>query len=176
VPVQHDDFQGEITKVGQNLNWDPHTEKGSGIHGSNLWDSSYSSAFSDNRFAFYAHDIPTGACVEIGNPSSGVSAGGNVLYLKCANATFVSHTQTGGNALQLWGQTSTLGLHVKYLEGDNLQGYALWGGGVSSGQNLGGTTVEYGRATHTNLNPRYAGLKPWDTSHAVAYQDAQPSP
>ena len=36
----------------------------------------------------------------------------------------MAHSQTGGNGLQLWGDTDTLGLDVKYLEVDNAQGRA----------------------------------------------------
>ena len=122
-PVDHDDFQGTIWKVGQHLTWDPHTEKGTGLHAANLWDANSTGNFTNNRFAFYAHDIPVGACVEYGN-NQGVATG-DVLYLKCVNETEVAQTQTGGNALQLWGNinnTTKATLDVKYLEGDNLQG------------------------------------------------------
>jgi hypothetical protein len=174
--LDHLDLQGEITKVGQNLAWDPHIEKGTGEHGAILWDSNYSYAFANNRFAFYAHDIPTGACVEVGSPLVATGAGGNVLYEKCVNATDVATIQTGGNALQLWGDTSNLGLDVKYLEGENLQGYAVRDAGVYSGQTCKNSIVEYGRASNTNQNPRYAGQNPWMTDCGVGYQDVQPSP
>ena len=174
-PVDHDDFQGTIWKVGQNLAWDPHSEKGTGLHGANLWDANQTGNFTNNRFAFYAHDIPTGACVEFGNDQPASQATGNVLYLKCVNATKVAQRQAGGNALQTWGDTNTLGLDVKYLEADNLQGYAFWGGGVYPGQNLHGVTIEYGRASHTDLNPRFAGRSPWDRRYGVAYGRVRPA-
>ena len=75
--------------------------------------------------------------------------------------------QTGGNALQIWGDTNTLGLDVKYLEGKNLQGLCLLDG-ISSGQTAKGVTIEYGRATNTNQNPRYARQSPWD-SHGESF-------
>jgi hypothetical protein len=168
-PVDHDDFQGTISKVGQNLAWDPHSEKGTGEHGANLWDANQIGNFTNNRFAFNMHDIPTGACVEFGNDQPLSQATGNVLYLRCVNATKVAVRQGGGNALQCWGDTITLGLDVKYIEGDNLQGHAFWAGGVYPGQNLRGVTIEYGRASRTNLNPRYAGQSPWDRRYGVAY-------
>jgi hypothetical protein len=173
-PVDHNDFQGTIWKVGQHLAWDNHQEKGSGLHGANLFDQPTTLAFTNNRFAFDMHDIPTGACVEFGNDQV-APAGGNVLYLRCVNASFVSTLQTGGNALQLWGDTNTIGLDIKYLEGDNLQGYALFTH-VYPGQTCHGVTVEQGRASNTNLNPRYAGKSPWDTTHGIVYQDVRPSP
>ena len=105
-PVDHDDFQGTIWKVGQHLAWDPHAEAGTGLHAANLWDANQTGAFTNNRFAFYAHDIPVGACVQFGN-NQGVATG-NVLYLKCVNATDEAQKQTGGNALQIWGDTNRL--------------------------------------------------------------------
>jgi hypothetical protein len=169
-PVDHNDFQGTIWKIGQHLAWDNHQEKGSGLHGANLFDQPTTLAFTNNRFAFDMHDIPTGACVEFGNDQT-APASGNVLYLRCVNASFVSTLQTGGNALQLWGNTSTIGLDIKYLEADNLQGYALFTH-VYPGQTCQGVTVEQGRASNTNQNPRYAGQSPWDTSHGIVYQHA----
>ena len=175
-PVDHDDFQGTIWKVGQNLAWDPHQEKGSGMHGANLWDGNYTGDFTNNRFAFDMHDIPTGACVEFGNDQPVSQATGNILYLRCVNATFVSTLQTGGNALQLWGDTNTLGLDVKYLEAENLQGYALFDNGVYSGQTCTGVTIEHGNASNTNQNPRYTRQNPWQTNKSIVYQDVSPTP
>ena len=174
--TDHDDFQGTIWKVGQNLAWDPHAEKGSGLHGANLYDSADNNNFTNNRFAFYAHDIPTGACVEFGDNSTTAIATGNVLYLKCVNATFVSQTQTGGNALQTWGLTAHVGLDVKYLEGDNLRGYAYHDAAISSGQNASGIATEYGRASNTNLNPRYASDGPWQILFGEVFHNVLPTP
>ena len=120
------------------------------------------------------HDIPVGACVEFGNAQPSSQATGNTLYLKCVNATNVSTIQTGGNALQIWGDTNTLGLDVKYLEGDNLQGFCLHNA-ISSGQTAKGVTIEYGSATHTNRNPRYAGQSPWDSSGNVVFKRVRPA-
>ena len=62
-PVDHDDFQGTISKIGQHLAWDTHcvNECGTGLHGANLWDGATAGNFTNNRFAIYAHDMPTGA-------------------------------------------------------------------------------------------------------------------
>jgi hypothetical protein len=169
-PTEHDDFQGTIGDLNPNLANDPHADKGSGLHAVLLDDVSNSNAFTNNRLAFYAHDIPVGACVEAGNNTLPSAAGGNVLYLKCVNETFVATTQSGGNGIQFWGYTTNLGLDIKYIEVDNAEGYALWGGGLYSGQTLSGVSVEYGRASNTNLNPRYAGKGPWDLRSGVHYK------
>jgi hypothetical protein len=173
--VDHNDFEGTITKVGQTLAWDPHSEKGTGVHGAILWDANTNYAFTNNRFAFYAHDIPTGACVELGNDQPSSRASGNVLYEKCVNETEVARQQTGGNGLQLWGDTNTLRLDVKFLEVDNAQGRALDSQGLNRGQTLAGVRVEYGRASRTNRNPRYAGQSPWDSYGGVAYMRVRPA-
>lgn len=178
-PVDNNDFQGTIWKVGQNLTWDPHSEKGTGEHAANLWDGATAGNFTNNRFAFYAHDIPTGACIEFGNDDPTSQATGNVVYLKCVNETEVALRQTGGNGLQFWGDTNTLGVQVKYLEVDTAEGRGLDSQGVSSGQSLAGVTVEYGQASKTNqnanLNEPNSGL-PWDRRDGVAYKNVSPTP
>jgi hypothetical protein len=170
--AEHDDFQGTIWKVGQNLARDPHAEKGSGEHCVNL-DDGGQYAFQDNRFAFYCHDIPTGAAIEYG--SRNIPPVHNAIYLKAANLTFVSQTQTGGNAIQFWGVNGQ-SADIKYLAVAGAEGYGLFDGGMYSGTTLSGVTVEYGRASNTNQNPRYAGKNPWDSSHNVAYKSVRPFP
>ena len=167
----NNDFQGEIWKVGQNLAWDPHSEKGTGLHCVNM-DDDGAYAFHDNRLAVYCHDIPTGAAIEYG--SAGVAPVNNTIILKAVNLTDVAQTQTGGNALEFWGVAGQ-GADVKYLEVSNAQGYGVEDGGMN-GHSLAGVTVDYGRASNTNLNPRYAGDNPWQTDDHVVYQDVQPTP
>ena len=170
--AEHNDFQGTVWKVGQNLAWDPHLEKGSGLHCANL-DDGGQYAFQDNRFAFYCHDIPTGAAIEYG--SRNIAPVRNTIYLKATNLTFVSRTQTGGNGIQFWGVNGQ-SADIKYIEVANAQGYGLFDGGMYTGTTLSGVTVEYGRANNANQNPRYATYNPWQTNKAVLYQDAAPSP
>jgi hypothetical protein len=98
-----------------------------------------------------------------------------VIYEKAVNLTFVSHTQTGGNAIQFWG-IGGQSADIKYLEVHNAQGYGLFDGGMYPGTTLTGVTVEYGRASNTDLNPRYAGQNPWDLSAGVVYKALQPAP
>jgi hypothetical protein len=172
-PTSGNDFQGEITKVGQNLAWDPHTEKGSGEHCVNLDDGGYF-PYHDNRFAFYCHEIPTGAAIEYGS-SRDYPPQNNTIYLKAVNLTFLSTLQTGGNAIQFWGIDGQ-SADIKYLEVQNAQGYGLFDGGMYSGTTLSRVTLEHGKASNTNLNPRYAGQDPWRSTHGVVYQGVQPAP
>ncbi len=174
--VAYDDFQGEITRVGENLARDPHMEKGSGLHGVLLWDSGNGYAFTNNRFAFYCHDIAVGAAVEVGN-SVAANATGNVLYLKAVGLTFVSTIQTGGNGIEYWGALG-LGMDVKYLEVDDAEGRAIDTNGLYPGVSLTGVTVEYGRASDTNQNARLNepdNQLPWDWRGAIVYEQVRPA-
>jgi hypothetical protein len=169
-PTDHDDLQGEISNVGLHTAYDPHSEKGTGLHAANLWDGPSSAAFTNNRFAFYAHDIPVGACVEYGNDSG--AATGDTLYLKCVNETEVATSQTGGNGIQFWGsKMPTATLSMPYIECNNLQGACIY-----SIANAPGVTVAYGRATATNKNTRINGTQPWVAGRGIVYQDVQPAP
>lgn len=170
--AEHNDFQGTIWKVGQNLAWDPHVEKGSGLHCVNL-DDGGQYAFQDNRFAFYCHDIPTGAAIQYG--SKNIAPVRNTIYLKAVNLTFAAQSQTGGNAIQFWGVNGQ-SADIKYLEVSNAQGYGLFDGGMYSGTSLSGVTLQDGHASGTNQNPRYTGQNPWDTSAGVVYKAVQPAP
>ena len=175
-PTENDDFQGTIWKVGQNLDWDPHTEKGTGEHcAGEFADNGGGHAFTNNRMAFYCRDVPTGAAFAFGVSAPAVMTG-NVLYLKAVNLTDVAKYQTGGNGVELWGHTDKMGLDVKYLHVSDAQGYGLFTGGVYSGQTCQGVTVEHGTATNTNLNPRYADQNPWDRRCGVAYENVTPAP
>lgn len=175
-PVSNDDFEATIWKVGQNLAWDPHAEKGTGEHcAGEFADNGGGFDFTDNRMAFYCHGIPTGAAFAFGVKAPAVMTG-NVLYLKGVNLTNVAKQQTGGNGIELWGDTNRMGLDVRYLEVSDAQGYAVFTGGVYSGQNCRGVTVDYGVARNTNLNPRYESQGPWDTHCGVIYKHVSAPP
>jgi hypothetical protein len=172
-PTTGNDFEGEITRAGENHAWDPHTEKGSGEHGANLDDGGYF-PFAHNRIALYIHDQPSGAGIEYG-ASKGYPPRHNTIIEKAVNLTFVSRIQTGGNAIQFWGIEGQ-SADIRYLEVSHAQGYGLFDGGMYSGTSLSGVTLEHGRATKTNLNPRYAGERPWRSGHGVVYKRVQPAP
>lgn len=172
----HLDFQGLIHDVTSHA-WDPHSEKGTGVHGAILWDGSASLPFTNNRLAFDVQNDAVGACVEIGqSPGSSTPSNGNTLYMRCNGNACRATTQTCGNGLQLWGQTSNLILDVKYLEVDNYAGYPTYGHAISSGQNASNVTVEYGRATNDKTNPYPSLAFLWDNTKGIVYQDVQPAP
>lgn len=173
--TEHDDFNGTVWKVGQNLAWDPHLEKGTGLHCVNLNDNNIY-PFQHNRFAFYCHDISSGAAIQYGAAHpAGPKPVRNTIYLLAVNLTEVAKIQTGGNGIQFWGvdgQSAT----VNFIEVENAEGYALWDGGMNSGTTLRGVTVAEGRASNTNQNPRYAGQNPWSDRLGEVYKSVRPAP
>ena len=174
-PTEHDDFNGTIWKVGQNLAWDPHAEKGTGLHCVNLDDNNLY-PFRDNRFAFYCHDIPSGAAIEYGaSQRADPKPVKNTIYLLAVNLTDVAKIQTGGNGIQFWGVNGQ-SAEIKFIQVTNAEGHALWDGGMNRGTNLRGISVEYGRASNTNQNPLYAGQNPWSDRLGEVYRSVLPSP
>ncbi len=108
-PTEHVDFNGTIWKVGQNLAWDPHIEKGTGLHCVNLDDNNIY-PFQHNRFAFYCHDISSGAAIEYGAAHrADPKPVKNTIYLLAVNLTEVAKIQTGGNGIQFWGVERPVG-------------------------------------------------------------------
>jgi hypothetical protein len=175
-PVDGDDFQGEISDAGFRTDRDPHTEKGTGLHGAILWDSSSSFAFTGNRFAFDVHDQPAGGAVEVGDDGTVIDGSANTLILRATNLTDHAVSQTGGSALELWG-ASGLGLHVPYLEAAHIQGRAVDTQGVADHTaGMAGVTVDYARATDTNLNSQLNEPDPklpYDPRGGVVYRDVR---
>ena len=174
-PTEHDDFNGTIWKIGQNLARDPHAEKGTGLHCVNMDDNNVY-PFRHNRFAFYCHDISSGAAIQYGAAHrAGPKPVRNVIYLRAVNLTALAQSQTGANGIQFWGVDGQ-SAEVKFIQVDNAKGYALWDGGMNSGTSLSGVTVVEGHASRTNQNPRYAGQNPWSDRRGEIYQTVAPAP
>jgi len=173
--TEHDDFSGTIWGVGQNLAWDPHLEKGTGLHCVNLDDDNIY-PFEHNRFAFYCHDISSGAAIEYGAAHrTGPKPRKNTIYLLAVNLTEVAKSQTGGNGIQFWGADGQSAV-IRFIQVDHAEGFALWDGGMNAGTSLEGVTVVDGRASNTNRNPRYAGRNPWSDRLGEVYQTVLPAP
>lgn len=158
-PIQYNDVEGSITHFSlTNGQYDSHVEKCSGIHGANIADANYAD-ISHNRFAFDVEDSTcSGGGISFGSNQSTNIPHDNAVIVKCVSLTFVSTLQTGGNCYQTWGYGNQ-NTDIKYLEANDLTGHAVWAGGLYSKPNsaLATDTIEYGRATNTDQNPRYAG-------------------
>jgi hypothetical protein len=169
-PDTHLDLKGEIYHWGLNLGLDPHTEKGTGLHGANLADSPF--GVGDSRFALNVHDGATGAGVEAGGRSDFFER--NTLYLRCRNLSKVATTLTAGNCVQLWGVNVKYN-DFRYIDAANLAGRPYQTGGMYAGQSLSTDRVDYGRAIHTNLNPRIGSIR-WDRRFGTTFRNVSPSP
>lgn len=169
------DLKGEVSHWGENLSWDPHAEKGTGLHGILVADSNY--GVEDSRFAIYAHDGATGAGMEIGGASSTDGAWDNTIYMSCRNLTMEATRQIAGNCIQAWGDNVT-GNKIAYLRAANIQGRAWDAEGMYKRQSLATDSIAYGRASDTNLNPHLETTEPsvparaaWDGRHGIRLGD-----
>lgn len=175
--VDHADIKGEVSNWGTDLTQDPHAEKGTGLHGINVADSSY--GVNNSRIAMYTHDGSAGAGMQIGGANATDNAADNTIYMKCLNLTMHAVSQIAGNCVQVWGENITNN-DFKYIEATNLQGRPFDVDGVYSGQTLSTNTIDYGRATNTNLNSSMnesiAQNVHWDSRGGVVLVDVAPTP
>ena len=177
-PITGCDLQGEIDHWGENPANDPHAENGTGVHAANVADVT-GGVYTNNRLALYAHDGPTGAAIQIGNPDATGQISGNTIILKAVNLTKVATSQVAGNALQEWGGVP-MQINVPYLEAANLAGRAVDANGVYGGVSQAGVRIAYGRATNTNLNTFLAQTESsvpsttaWDPRHGTVFADTR---
>lgn len=146
----HLDIEGDISHWGLDLAFDPHQEKGTGLHGAMLADAYY--GVEDSRFVLTVHDGAAGAGVTAGGARPTDVFRDNTLSVRCRNLTMRATSQVAGNCLEFWGQNVT-GNVVEYLSASNIQGRPFDANGMDSGQSLASDVILYGRATRTNLNP-----------------------
>lgn len=175
----HLDLKGDISRWGLKLSLDPHSEKGTGLHGANLADAQY--GVRDSRFALHVHDGAAGSGIELGGSNSTDGFWNNTLYLWCQNLTMAATSQVAGNCVQTWGD-NVVGNDFAYLEAENLQGRPYDANGMYSGQSLSTDKVDYGRASNTNLNPALASTESgiganvlWDTRRGTQFLDVAQS-
>lgn len=165
----HDNFiRVEVENCAlQSLKWDPHQEKGTGLHGANVQDSNHSSVH-DNTIALHVHDFPKygGSAIEFGVVSGGSQPYGNHLYVKAARLKMNATTQTAGNGVNLWGgpmHDNTF--HV--VEVEDMAGHAINRDGSSASYT--NMTVREGTAVNCCQNQRYAGQNPWMKRAGLTY-------
>lgn len=153
-------LKGVAGTANPNLAYDPHAEKGTGIHAWNLADAT-GGVLENSTIAADVLDQATGAGVEVAMSQIGPNV---TLYTRAKHLGFAvsgtswtgdAQTQVAGNVVQLWGGTPTGSLDVKYAEGNNIQGRIIESDGASGSANFSQSTVETGIATGPILqNPR----------------------
>jgi hypothetical protein len=152
-------LKGMAGTATPNLAYDPHAEKGTGIHAWNLADAT-GGLLEDSTIAADVLNQATGAGVEVDTGQIGPNV---TLYARANHLGFAvpgtswtgdAQSQVAGNVVQLWGGTPPGALDVKYAEGNDIQGRIVESNGVSGSANLSQSTVEYGVATGAILrNP-----------------------
>lgn len=115
------DVKGESARCGLNTALDPHTDKGTGLHGAYIGGGS---APTSGRFEWYAHDQPTGAGVEAGAYCQNIA-------LRIAAHRMTWPKPSAGAGFQPWGAHNS-SVVVEYLAVDSAQ-YAIYAGSLSSG-------------------------------------------
>lgn len=165
----HDNFlRAEIENVAlQSLKFDPHAEKGTGLHGMNLQDSNHSSV-RNNIVAIYVHDCPKygGSAIECGVASGGSQPYGNHYYIKAERLLMNAKSQTAGNGMNWWGGAQHDNI-VHVIEVDHIAGHGI--NQDSSSAAYTNVVVQAGTATNYCLNPRYAGQSPWMKRKGMVY-------
>jgi hypothetical protein len=148
-------LKGLVTEAGLHLGYDPHAEKGTGIHAWNIADGPPGHVVEHSTFAADIKDQPTGAGVSVGMGDIGP---GDVLYARAVHLGFAlrgttwrgeARDQVAGNVVQLWGPTPPEGgrLDIRYVVGDRIQGRIVETAGAYSGASYALSSVDYGRST-----------------------------
>lgn len=154
----HLDLKGRISRWGLNLTLDPHSEKGTGLHGANLGDAVR--GVRDSRFVLDLADSLVGSGVEAGGATGTDGFWHNSLYLRCRNLRKLAVRLTAGNCLQVWGD-NVVDNDFAYIAAESIDGRPYDASGMFDGQSLATDRVRYGRAVRTNLNPRTGNIR-WD--------------
>jgi len=157
-----------------NLAWDPHGERGTGIHAFNIADAGAGSGLVENTtIVADVLNQATGAGVEWDMYRTGPN---DVLYAKATNLGFAvpgttwtgdAQHQGAGNVVQLWGGSSPPGgsLDIRYVEGDNIQGRMLETRGAAAGADYSNAILEYGVATGPILQNTGLSRVAYDTGN-----------
>jgi hypothetical protein len=167
----HLDFKGDVYDWGQNLKWDPHTEKGTGLQGINVADSQY--GVNESQLAFHVHNSRVGSGLQIGGANATDGARGNTIYLWCQKLTIDTPDGVSGNCAQVWGENVT-GNIFRYIVAERLSGRPYQASGMFANQSLATEKVVYGRASRTNLNRAYDKIR-WDRHCGTVFDDVAPS-
>lgn len=134
------------------LELDPHSEKGTGIHAWNIADAE-GGLVENSTFVADVVDQATGSAVQIDTSHIGghvdVYARARHLGFAIPGTTWHGYAgqQVAGNVIQLWGGTPPGTLDLRYVEGDGIQGRLVDTSGVSDGADLSDVSVGVTRAT-----------------------------
>jgi hypothetical protein len=178
--ITHLTLVGSSGSSSQNLDYDPHEEKGTGLHAWNLADAT-GGYVSDSTFAADTVDQATGAAVEVQTDRIGSNV---VLYARARHLGFAlpgtswtgdAKSQVAGNVVQLWDEGGKAGsLDIRYAEGNDIQGRILDTNGCSG--DLSAVKLEYGRATGPILQNPLVSKVAYQAKNGLQLGDVQPLP
>lgn len=144
------------------LELDPHSEKGTGIHAWNIADAT-DGLVSDSTFAADVVGQATGSAVEIDTGRIGANVR---VYATARDVGFsvpgtswrgFARQQVAGNVVQLWGGSIPGTLELPYVAGTDIKGRLIDTSGVSEGADLSGVHVGITRAGRILGNPLLTG-------------------
>ena len=174
-------LKGVAGSADPNLSWDPHAEKGTGIHAWNIADAT-GGLVQNSVFAADTLDQATGAGVEIDTSQIGanvkVFARATHLGFPIPGTSWLGYAQqqTAGNVVQLWGGSLVGSLDIAYVEGNDIQGRMVQAGGINSGADISKTTVDYGRATGPIMESPLVSTPAYMTNGGIKLGDVSPTP
>lgn len=155
-------LQGVAGSASPDLELDPHSEKGTGIHAWNIADAD-GGLVENSTFAADVVDQATGAGVQIDTSQVAnvtVSARARHVGFAIPGTSWQGYArrQVAGNVVQLWGGTPPGTLDLPYVEGADIQGRLVDTSGVRDGASLARVRVGVTRATGRILeNPLLSG-------------------
>jgi hypothetical protein len=173
-------LKGVAGTADPSLAFDPHGEKGTGIHAWNIADAT-GGMVENSIFAADTRDQATGAAVEIETDR----VANVVVYARARNVGFAlpntswngdAIEQVAGNVIQLWGGSAAGRLDIRYAEGDQIQGRMVETNGVYQGADLSQVSVDYGRATGPILQNPFLSSVAYEVSGGLYLGDCLPLP
>jgi hypothetical protein len=145
-------LKGVAGTATPNLAYDPHAEKGTGIHAWNIADAT-GGLVQNATLAMDTVDQATGAAVEVEagqlGPNVKMYARARHLGFAIPGTTWLGYAQQqgAGNVFQVWGATPQAPFDLAYAEGNNIMGRILETDGAYGGADYSQSTLDYGRAT-----------------------------
>jgi hypothetical protein len=178
--ITHLTLAGRTGSSSQDLAYDPHMEKGTGLHGWNIADAN-GGYVSDSTFAADTLGQATGAAVSIETDRVRSDV---VIYARARHLGFAlpgtswtgdAQIQVAGNVIELWDVGGKAGsLDIRYAEGNDIQGRILDTNGCSG--DLSSVRLDYGRATGPILQNPLLSRVAYQGKNGLRLGDVQPLP
>jgi hypothetical protein len=174
--IQNFFLRADVHHVCQHLAYDPHTEKGPGIHCC-ITSDAYGGVMHHGLIALTGHDCGAnnttggGSVLELGIDYSHkqFQAHDIDIYFTAERMLFKAKSMTAGNGFNAWGAIGP-NVVVKACAVDNIMGHAICTDG-SAATSKAGTSVLAGMATNYCQNPfeKAKGASPWMKGGGISY-------